>query len=434
MNSLQSAILKKRSNLSLRWILLLIVLFLPLRARAEESPLNFISGSIKGGYWTGSRELDDRKDLKTVSFWLKGISPIGSNGKAHLEGWIINQDFFRGNETKSLLREGYFDLTEGPVDFRIGKQIIAWGRADQINPTDHLSPRDYTLLFPDENDQRFGSIALKSSTEVGTSFVHGFWIPFFKPNHIPIQQPPTPLGLREEEPNNAFGQWGVKMESIGGNWDGSVSYYDGFDLDPDIGLESQFVALNQPPLLNVLLSHHRIQNFGIDGATAIGRFGLRGEAAFTMTENSEGSDPFIKSPFFFLVIGGERTFLDYLNINLQFTFRNIINYHDPGDIADPLTRSIATEQALFNNQLDRISEGGSIRVGNKWYNETLEAEIAGIGTWTRHDSLLRPKITYAMTDRWKIILAADIYGGPEDSFFGNLSKNNAGYLEVSSHF
>ena len=36
------------------------------------------------------------------------------------------------------------------------------GRADRINPTDNLTPRDFTLLVPDDEDQRFGTAAIRA--------------------------------------------------------------------------------------------------------------------------------------------------------------------------------------------------------------------------------------------------------------------------------
>ncbi len=426
--------MKKRNKIRFWAILLFLVISLSSPVRGEERLLSSFSGSIRGGDWSGSRSLDDREDLKTASIWLKTTPKVASLGSAHLEGWILNQDLFRGNETKSMLREGYVDLTAGPVDFRLGKQIIVWGRADQINPTDNLSPRDFTLLFPEENDQRFGSLGLKASTLISNLSIQGFWLPYFKPNLLPILQPAPPLTLHEEEPENAYGQWGLKIETTGGIGDGSISYYDGFDLNPDVSVQTLFYASNQPPLLRVILSHHRIRTFGMDGAATVGRFGLRGEAAYTLTENPDGSSPFIKSPFLFVVLGGERTFLEYLNINLQYIFREVSNYHDPENISDPLTRTIAIQEALLGNQLDQISQGASMRVSDKWFNETLEAELAGIYMFTRHDYLLRPKITYALTDSWKVLVAADFFRGPDDSFFGYLRNNSAGYTELSYHF
>jgi hypothetical protein len=361
----------------------------------------------------------------TPSLWVKATPRLESLGSLHFEGWVINQDFLKENETKSALREGYADVSFGLIDLRIGKQVIVWGRADQINPTDTISPRDYTLLFTEDNDQRSGVVGLKASTFIKEISIQGYWIPYFKPNMIPVKPPPFPMALREEEPDNAYSQWAIKLEQTGAAVDGSLSYFDGYDLSPDIGIN-----LATPSFADLVLTHHRIHVAGADAATTFGRFGLRGEAAYTFTEDSDGSNPFIKNPFFFLVAGGDRTYLEYLNINLQYIFRRVIHYQDAEQIFDPLTRTIAVQEALFNNQLDKISQGVAGRIGYKWFNETLEAEMAGIYMFTRHDYMIRPKVIYAFTDHLKGIAGADIFRGDPLSTFGYLRDNSTLYTEI----
>ena len=78
-----------------------------------------------------------------------------------------------------------------------------------------------------------------------------------------------------------------------------------------------------------------------------GRFGLRAEAAYTWTEDATGLDPFVKNPFFYGVAGADRTFLEYLNINLQYFVRQVSNYSDPNAIADPIARTVALQQAVI---------------------------------------------------------------------------------------
>ncbi len=62
----------------------------------------------------------------------------------------------QGGDTRTRLIEGYAAVHFARADLHLGKQIIAWGRADGINPTDNVSPCDFTLLLPFEDDQRFG--------------------------------------------------------------------------------------------------------------------------------------------------------------------------------------------------------------------------------------------------------------------------------------
>lgn len=64
------------------------------------------------------------------------------------------------------------------------------GRADGINPTDNLSPRDYTRLVPDETDQRLGNDALKLTyiPESGTNKWTALWYPRSRSDVIPLRQ------------------------------------------------------------------------------------------------------------------------------------------------------------------------------------------------------------------------------------------------------
>ncbi len=63
-----------------------------------------------------------------------------------------------------------------------------------------------------------------------------------------------------------------------------------------------------------------------------------------------------------------------------------------------------------------------MRVNNKWLSETLEAEVASVLFFTRLDFVVRPKVIYALTDRWKVTVGADIFRGPPQSFLGRLRE------------
>src|SRR5262249_49372450 len=152
--------------------------------------------------------------------------------------------------------------------------------------------------------------------------------------------------------------------------------FDGFDLQPDLEITDVGATT-----VKLALTHHRIRVVGADAATVLGPFGLRGEAAYTFTEHSENGQ--VKSPFFLLVLGGDRTFLQSLNVNVQYILRVISDFRKPTTIEDPLRRRIAIEQAEINDQLDQIQHSISLRVSKKWLNETLEAEVGSIIALTR---------------------------------------------------
>ncbi|MBI3796238.1 MAG: hypothetical protein HY268_04610, partial [Deltaproteobacteria bacterium] len=208
-----------------------------------------------------------------------------------------------------------------------------------------------------------------------------------------------------------------------------VSYFDGFDIFPDLGIEHI-----SPTGVDLLLRNHRIRVLGTDAATTLGRYGLRGEAAYTFTTDSRGNDPAVKNPFFFLVVGGDRTFFTYLNVNLQYIFRAVVNFHSPFSIQDPVPQAVAIQQAVQTNQLDRVQHGLSLRIHHKWFNETLEGEVVGVCTFTRGGYVLRPKLSYALTDHWKVTVGADVFRGPHPSFFDNLRENSTAFTELRWSF
>jgi hypothetical protein len=43
-------------------------------------------------------------------------------------------------------------------------------------------------------------------------------------------------------------------------------------------------------------------------------------------------------------------------------------------------------------------------------------------------------VTYALTDRWKLVAGADVFGGDRHSFLGNLRENTTAYVEARWSF
>ena len=407
----------------------LVLIMLPALACAEEAGESMLqklnlNGSLRAGYYGASRKLDGKKDVGTGSLWLKSSPSLGSNVSLQAEGWVRNDSSFSGS-TAAKLREGYLNYTAADVDLRIGKQIIVWGRADAINPTDNLTPRNYTLLTPENDDQRLGTLAAKMSYHFQDAALSAIWLPRFSPSVYPTATLP---GIYFSEQLPDAGQGALKLDHSGGEADWSVSYFNGFDLVPDIKIGATGASGT-----NLILQHHRIRVLGMDGATTVGRYGLRAEAAYTWTENPVG-DPLLKQPFLYAVLGGDRTFSENLNVNLQYYFRRVANYQDPQAIADPLVKNIAVQGAISSNQMNRFQHGFSMRISNKWLNETLEGEVAGIISMTHRDYALKPKLIYAFNDQLKGTLGMDVYRGASDSFFGRLRDNSSLFTELKYSF
>jgi len=417
--------------------LLLSALLLPAPGLAEEKPLAAdgaaergileqidIAGSVRGAYWSTSRKLDDKDTLGVAALWLRGRWQPTPEVALVGDGWVMNDELFDADATKGLFREGYLDLRLGALDLRLGQQIVAWGRADRINPTDNLTSRDFTLLVPEDNDQRTGAVGAVATYHVGRFSLIGVWLPTYQPHIIPIMKPPDPVIVRPRRiPEDPVSQFALKLDQTGGPVDWSVSFFDGIDLYPDL----QIVGF-APTKILVAQTYHRIQVLGADFAATAGRFGLRGEMAYTFTEQDATNT--IKSPFFLMVLGADRTFLDRLYFNVQYVLRVINDYRNPNDVANPINRAVAVEQATINNQLDEIQHSLTFRLSKKWLNETLETEVGSVLGLARLDYAVRVKAKYAITDHWRATVGADIFRGPSPSFFGRIRDMSTVYVEV----
>jgi hypothetical protein len=385
-----------------------------------------LNGSVRVGYFSSSRKLDEKTDLATGSVWLSADQNFGEDSSLFAQGWIRNDESFKASGASKKLLEGYLNFSSENVDYRIGKQIIVWGRADRLNPTDNLTPRDFTLLTPEEDDQRAGTLAAKMTYHSQANSLTGIWLPGFIPNVFPV---PTTPGVFITEQIPHANQFALKFDRSGSDVDWSASYFSGLDLNPDFA-----IGTTTPSGTNIIFEHNRIRVLGTDAATVIGRYGLRAEVAYTWTENTGPDDFVVKKPFLYLVMGGDRTFLDYVNVNIQYYSRHVTNYSDPQAIADPIQRAVAIQGAVISNQFEPSQHGVSIRVSDKWLNETLEGEIAGIASFGPSNYCIRPRLVYAFNDNLKGSFGLDIYRGESNTFFGYLRDNSLLFAEMKYSF
>jgi hypothetical protein len=385
-----------------------------------------ISGSVRAGIWSSTRTLDAQAHPGAGMLWAKSTRRVSRRFSFLVEGWAALSGPTESDGTGEL-REAFVVLRFGPLDIRAGRQIVAWGRADGINPTDNLTAEDLTVLAPDDDDRRLGTTAVKASYYVGGVSVTGLWLPEFRGNRFPL--PPAPGFTFVHDAHEWPGdQWALRLEQTGRAVDWSLSYFRGRDVTPDVGPQPGEALPGRGP--TIVLSHNHLNVLGADMAVNLGRFGLRAEAAYTNTEDGARRDPFTKNPFLFAVAGADRTFREYLNLNVQYVFRLVREDRTiPADLS-PTDAVLAALQGRLNSQTKTKQHGASFRVSYKWLRETLEGECAAAGFLGPHGLVLRPKVTYAVTDRWKVLVGAELYRGESTSVFGMLRPNSTGYLEA----
>lgn len=85
------------------------------------------------------------------------------------------------------LREAYIDWKGEMLALRIGRQVVSWGKADDIQITDVLNPRDETnVVAADYSESKLGVDAVRLSLLTDKTQVDAYWIPFFTPSILPL--------------------------------------------------------------------------------------------------------------------------------------------------------------------------------------------------------------------------------------------------------
>ena len=394
------------------------------------TPDGWITGSTRFNYFHSDNHLNDTTGFPGTTVELKLEPALGDNLNAKFEVRGTNPNLANHGTAVVSLTEGYITWQAETFRARLGKQIVAWGRTDGINPTDNLTPRDYVLLLPFEEDQRFGTPALTVDRPLNDEFSLAFFTtPFFEPSKIPLQQ--DQAVFVEQKPGHKLSdsEFGVRLNRAGGHIDWSASYFHGYSLFPDFRPAGFTATL---PILS--LNYPKMDVFGTDFSFNLGRYGVRGEVAYHRITEKNNNDPFLRKPYLYYVIGADRTFFDTFNINLQWFGRFVQNYRNPESISDTTERTVAVLNATLNGQQDKYSDGLTARISKTWLNETLKAELLAVVHRTRHNWYLRPLLTYDANDHVKLSIGATIYRGIDDTFFGRLKKNQGAFVELRYTF
>ncbi|MFZ4404023.1 MAG: hypothetical protein ACOYOK_07975 [Pseudobdellovibrionaceae bacterium] len=385
------------------------------------------SGSLRSSYWQKDKSFSQQKDFTVGSAWLS-LRPEDWQGyKFFAEGFIQGQDFSRSNYADADLREAYIEKSWKDFDFKVGRAITVWGRADKVNPTDQLSVKNLQRLLVDDEESRMGLLTVQTVYNSDNTRWIFLWIPEWRSPVYPIA-PIRGIELQDTKPDLNNPQWAVKMDQSGNSVDWSLSYFDGYSKTPDLSVLSANAGGT-----TLGLQYGRVKVYGADLATNVGDYGLRGEVAYTKTNDTDGTNYLLANSNVYAVLGADRSFMEHLNINAQLLYRHIDQFQDPAG-ANSSLQTVAMQQAVNTSQQFKDQTGLSLRPSYKALNDTLELEVAYVTWFNKNNSLLRPKINYAWSDHLRTSLGGEYYNGPADSFFGRLQDVSSAYFELKLLF
>jgi hypothetical protein len=407
-----------------------------------------ISGYLKNETAT---HLQDPGNFQKVKNYLKleVDYSIFSNLSFHALSWNFYDAIYdlQNNQSKAAedaykteisIREIYLDMTLESFDFRLGKQQVIWGEAIGLRITDVINPHDFWEFILDEFiNSRIPLWMAKVNYYWGDWVVEGLWIPDFKPNKYAVEgsvweftfnKPPvssevTVIQKEPKEPgqNLKNSEWGLRLSGYLKGWDFSGSYFYTWDDDPTV--HRTFIPsapIPGPPTIVISPEHHRLHIFGLTFAKPVRSFVFRGEFSyyldkFFQTRDPKDTDSFVQKNFLYYIVGADYTIFGNWFLNGQFIQRVITNYN-----------SALAEDEFLNSF--------SLYLQTDFFHETLRPVILAIYSPNKDEYWISSKVEYEISDRIKLTLGSDIFGGEADGFFGQFDSKDRIYFELKYSF
>jgi hypothetical protein len=422
---------------------------------------SFDYGSVmKDPYFSNELDLGVQDgDLKIVSDWRVELDPLAGGSWESL--------------TASKPLESYVSWAPEGWKLSAGYQDFSWGVADRKNPTDNLNPRDYTVgVDPDKIPVLSADLTWYPMDKLS---VEGVFLPVAQSSAYPVDLVGAAeagfealasmysakyaasyaalgalgyagighqaLGAEDPalEPENSIG--GGKLSYHSAALDASFSYL--YDIDPlytpvvaetentyDLGALGSYTV---PTGLSVSFERERIQRFGLDAKTTVGKLGLWTEACYSLTKSSGASDDYAyRRSKLDYVLGADFSFgaHDSGYANLQYFGTWIPGYDDSfyedlaaGRVADP---AVAVERALTESMgldTEGLLQGATFDLKYELADGAFTPQLTGVvAVPFEYDEMnaagqevrrycsvaLNPEIDIRPADSFHILIGADL--------------------------
>jgi hypothetical protein len=348
------------------------------------------------------------------------LTTESSQTKAFLSGDLFYEGITNDNENFNL-REAYLDYQSGQWGFRIGRQIISWGKADGVRVTDVLCPTDYRDYFCYEaSDTKKPVLAIKSQFQKNNMTAELVWMPFFEPCSYPETGNPwlskTTGNLTAEEldgPERTLGN---------GEWFGRVVFnQSGFDHALTI-----FNCWWDSPVYQTAISddtvylqgrYYKVNGVGWEFSVPVNDLVWRGEMVLLNHRRFELA-----------------SYSDYLERDvLHFLFGSDWypgnNWTLMAQVADELI--LKCDSALMR---ERHAWVGTLKISKKLLRETLTLSNSLITALEDSDYYLKFTAEYAITDELHLSTGLLFFGGDNNGTFGRYKDKDGLLVKIRYSF
>jgi hypothetical protein len=348
--------------------------------------------------------------------WIRFAGGIDFRANTHdqvEDSWRI--DFRdRGVERPRLsVRRLSATVARGPFTLEAGKQFVRWGKTDIVVPTDRFAARDFLTVV----DAPFLAVtALRGTLQARSHTFDVVWVPEFTPSRMPLLDQrwvvlpsniaPTASIVETPVDVPGGGQIGVRWGHVLDAFEYSVSFYDGFNHQPDIRIDAVDVTAG----ITFSRVYPNIRSYGADLAVPLRLLTVKGEAAY-FTSPEATSDEYLLYVLQLERQSGEWVFVGGYAGEVVSERRVLLTFSPERG----LSRAIVGRAAYTIDTNRRVEFEGAVRQD-------------GNGVFARAE------YSQARGQHWRATATAVFFGGDPDDFLGRYRRNSHVKLTVRYSF
>ena len=344
-----------------------------------------------------------------------------------------NRVFLEEGRGMTDLREAWasFRPTEF-MDVKIGRQILTWGTGD-LRFLNDLFPKDWNAFFigRDVEYLKAPNDAVKVSLFSDLANLDLVYVPRFDADRFidgrRISYTNPMLGRRagrdavidpiDRDTWFRDDEFAARAYRNLGAYEVAVYGYYGFHKSPS-GTDPRSLRARHP----------RLAAYGasVRGPVAAG-IGNAEVAYYDSMEDRSGNDPFTPNSQVRLLVGYEQDLEQVardFTVGVQYYLETRVD-HDAWEAARP----------PFVRDESRCRHEVTVRLTKLLMNQNLELSLFTFFSPTDEDVYMRPRVSYKVTDHWRVEMGANVFfGNHKDTFFGQFEDNSNIYFGTRYSF
>ena len=351
---------------------------------------------------------------------------------------------------------GDFKFDNDKVMLRLGKQQIVWGNTEGVKMLDIICPTDYRTFTQEPwEESRIAIWAMKLeyffTQDKTLQFIFdpdvepNFSAPAFSPYQLEISRlsngavkDQIERYINQTEPRSfSKSNFGFRWKQVMGDFEYTLNYWNAWTPFPGIWFGGIEPNSKSPLGYTILLDeqYRRRQALGGSFSKTVNKIGplenfvLRGETVLFLkdigTTHVPGNPPGVGL--------GQNRFNDLnyalcldkswyplfaprgLNFEFQYFQTINFNYH---------MKDLTFVNPITAGPMDQYENSASIYLWTDYLHETIQPEVLFVYETNHSDGYVRPKISYQISDHWKISLIANVYWGNKYTTWGQFNYND----------